>query len=483
MSARVMLWTVVAAVALLAGSTVANAKTKVAVAGDSLATNSEVPWPAVLGKLLGDEYEVQTFGANGLSVLTNTYRSIWVRYEHAKAAEYRGDITILAFGANDAKPGNWARKREWVGLYKRLIGMYKGENRKIYIVLPPPPTSEAPYGIDKKILQEELIPTLKKIAEETGCTIIDTNTPLQGRDDTIGGDHLYPTLVGHEIIGKVVYMALTGKTVDLPAPPKPKSKEEVVAENAAKAVTAAHVKTMNVGDVAELTPEYVQNEKGDGPDGKGNTEDDTWQFWFELAHAIKSFHRLSLATKTMPADQRLNGIFDPKSRPGHQKKVTGPIGGSTPNPKDTEGWIFMTDWDGRNEGWWGDLKAKQVLAHPFVEKNSHCCVAVSFRVPADGAYDVTGTLTDLMVAKIPQLTGITWRVEVAKEWKGNESPAPDTIAAKGGPIGDGKGPDSAPFEAKSVQCKKGELIRLVIDPNNNWGTDMTKVELKIKRVQ
>jgi hypothetical protein len=240
---------------------------------------------------------------------------------------------------------------------------------------------------------------------------------------------------------------------------------------------------MNVGDVAELTPEYVADPKGDGPDGRGNTEDDTWQFWFELAHARKSYHRLDLATKTMPEDQRKNGIFDPKARRGHQKKVTGPIASRLPNPADTEGWIFRSDWDGRNEGFWGDLKAKQVLAHPFVEKMSHCAVAVSFRVPADGTYDVSGRLTDMNVVNMPPLNGILWQIEVAREYTGSESPEAYKVAAKGGPIGDKQGPDSAEIGAAGVECRKGDLIRLVIDPNGQWGTDLTKVELKIKRVK
>jgi lysophospholipase L1-like esterase len=459
-------------------------KIKVAVVADSLATNSDVPWPAVLAKHLGDGYEVNVFAANGLTVLSNTYRSIWTRYEHVKAADYRGDITLVCFGANGAKPDNWRRKDEWAALYKRLIGMYTGANRKVYIVLPPPATTDSPYGISRDILHNQTIPSLKQIAKDTGCEVIDTFTPLVGRSDVTGQDGLYPTPVGHEIMGAVVLKALTGKEVAIPAAPKPPTQEEIAAKDAAKAVKAQHVKAMNVGDVAELTPEYVADPKGDGPDGKGNTEDDTWQFWFELCHARKSYHRLSLATKTMPEDQRKNGIFDPKSKAGHQKKVTGPIAGMLPNPQDTEGWIFSSDWDGRYEGFWGDLKVKQVLAHPFVEKNSHCCVAVSFRVPADGAYDVSGKLTDLTVVNMPQMTGILWQIELSKEWTGSDSPEAYKIAAKGGPIGDGKGPDSAEIEARGVECKMGNTIRLVIDPNNQWGSDLTRIEnFRIKRVK
>jgi hypothetical protein len=125
-----------------------------------------------------------------------------------------------------------------------------------------------------------------------------------------------------------------------------------------------------------------------------------------------------------------------------------------------------------------------VIVHPYVEKNSHCNVAVSFRVPADGTYEVSATLADLNVVDMPALTGILWQIEVAREWTGDDSPEAYTIAAKGGPIGDKKGPDSAAIEAKGVACRQGDLIRLVIDPNGQWGTDMTTIDgLRITRVK
>lgn len=79
-----------------------------------------------------------------------------------------------------------------------------------------------------------------------------------------------------------------------------------------------------------LTPAVVLNAKGDGPDGKGNTADDTWQFWFELAHAKGVMAPLRLHTTTMTESQRKNGI---------PRKVRGPIGKFLPHPNDSEGWI------------------------------------------------------------------------------------------------------------------------------------------------
>jgi len=131
----------------------------------------------------------------------------------------------------------------------------------------------------------------------------------------------------------------------------------------------------NSGNVVALTTADVLNAKGDGPDGKGNTADDTWQFWFELAHKPGSFHRLDIHTTAMSDGQRKNGI---------KRKITGPIAGMMPNPKDTEGWIYHSDWDGRFEGAWADKKTDTVMLYPYVEKGYHGCVALSYRIKKGG---------------------------------------------------------------------------------------------------
>ncbi|MHC4984220.1 MAG: GDSL-type esterase/lipase family protein, partial [Planctomycetota bacterium] len=320
-------------------------KIRVAVVGDSL--SSQDRWPGRLAKHLGDGYEVKAFTANGLTVIPNVYRQIWNRYEYRHGLDYNPNIVLLAFGANAGKekPGAWRMKERFIGGYKRLIALYErlGTKPKIYLLLPTWPDADF-YGIYEKTVKEEVMPTMQQIAKDTGVNFIDVNAPLKGRGDVMGEDHVYSTDTGNEVIARAVYTGLTGKK--LPAVPVQEQEAEPEEEPAGPPLPEP-VKTMAVGDVVELTPADVANPKGDGPDGKGNTPDDTWQFWFELAHARQAFHRLSLATATMSAEQRQKGI------PG---KVDGPIAGNLPNPDDTEGWIFSTDWDGGYEGFWGDRK-------------------------------------------------------------------------------------------------------------------------------
>lgn len=192
---------------------------------------------------------------------------------------------------------------------------------------------------------------------------------------------------------------------------------------------------VSAAPAASLKASDIVNRKGDGKDAKGNTDDDTWQFWWQEVvhrkyHHFNSFYR-------------------------HKKY---------------DGWSHNHDMDTDFEGVWGNIKTGQVFAHPYVEKNAHRAVAITYKVPAAGAYDISGGVTDVKVVKHRLHTGILWRVEIAT------GGAKGRVVGKGGPIGDKVGPDSATFSIPNVRVKKGELVRLVIDPNKWWGSDMTRID-------
>ena len=297
----------------------------------------------------------------------------------------------------------------------------------------------------------------RKVAADTGVGMLDLrkeflaylqkhNTKNQARG-VLTGDSVHLNAAGNRFVADLMLGALGVKAAEAKVPVKAGSE-------------AAGV----------LTPAAVADPKGDGPDGKGNTGDDTWQFW--LGIGPKDWRRMTIATASMTPEQRKKGI---------RGKVHGPIAGSLPTPKDTDGWIFHTDWDGRYEGVWGDKKAGQVLAHPFQEKMAGGPVAVTYKVPADGTYAISGKVTDLQPVKVNHytITGIKWSVEVVAAGDGNALGGPQKVLNAGGPIGDAQGPPSAEFKVEKAELKKGQLVRLVIDPNKFWGTDLTRIELKI----
>ena len=215
----------------------------------------------------------------------------------------------------------------------------------------------------------------------------------------------------------------------------------------------------NLATAAELTLADVASKESDGPDGRGNTADDTWQFWFELAHARNQFHILDRHSTTIPAE-------------GIPRKVYGPPAGELPNPNDTVGWVYHSDWDGRKEGVWADQKAGVIMAQPYVEKTDHLALAISYKVAEDGNYTVSGGIGDLDIQSGGRHDGAIWKVQVAEGGK-----LVREIGAAKTAVGDGGGrPDSDTFEFQGVPLKKGQLVRLVIHPNRWAPSDLTRID-------
>ncbi len=236
-------------------------------------------------------------------------------------------------------------------------------------------------------------------------------------------------------------------------------------------MAAVAIAAAPTSDVGKLTPAAVRNTAGDGPDTKGNTNDDTWQFWLQIMHDRKLFIRLDLATELQTDEVRKNGI---------RRKVWGPLGSTLPNPKDSEGWIYHSDWDGKREGVWGDTKAKQVLVVPYQEKADGGAIAVTYQVPADGEYIISGKATDLEVDKEHKAaTGAKVLVDIANR-AGKNIRTGTQVIVKPKAFGDKLGPESVEFKSEKVTLKKGQLVRLVIDPVKVAYKDLTAVEFNIE---
>jgi hypothetical protein len=223
-----------------------------------------------------------------------------------------------------------------------------------------------------------------------------------------------------------------------------------------------------------VTIEPFVNAKGDGPDGKGNTADDTWGFWFQLAHNRNQYGRLKRHTTSFTPQQRKKGI---------RGRVTGPIGGWMPNKDACEGWIYHRDWDGRFEGAWADTKTKQAYLYPYVEKGAHCAVAMTYKIPKTGTYTITGTVSDAQVhPQFKQHDGVVFEIsEVGPDNKGKGQ-----VLLKTKPFGDKKNgqPDSREIKIENVKLTEGKLLRFAVHPRRWWGSDRTRVDgIKIERVE
>lgn len=208
-----------AAAALVAGlaplSVFATRPIRVACIGDSITAGSglEHPsrqsYPAQLGELLGDAYDVRNFGVSGATLIVEGDKPYRTQPAFVDALRFAPDIVVIALGTNDTKPQNWAHRDRFVHHYIRLIGQISEmpETPRIFICRPMPAWPPSGWGISPEVIEHELPPLLAEVARSERVTLIDLFTPLRDRPE-LAPDHVHPNAEGAALIAQTVAAAI-----------------------------------------------------------------------------------------------------------------------------------------------------------------------------------------------------------------------------------------------------------------------------------
>ena len=70
-------------------------------------------YPAVLGQMLGDGYEVRNFGVSARTMLMKGDHPYMKEERYRQALAYNPDIVTIKLGTNDTKPQNWRYKSDF----------------------------------------------------------------------------------------------------------------------------------------------------------------------------------------------------------------------------------------------------------------------------------------------------------------------------------------------------------------------------------
>ena len=188
-------------------------------AGIGTSDASRKAYPAVLQSLLGDGYEVRNFGVSGATALkkgTDNGRPYWYGGfgECQAAMDYNPDIVILKLGGNDSKGFNWEYSADFRDDYQQLVDMFKylPSLPKIYLCLPCKARVDDPqkiWGIDEKVILEEVTPIVREIAHDNRLTTIDLHDVYDGEEAICYSDNIHPSDRGAELIARRIYEVMT----------------------------------------------------------------------------------------------------------------------------------------------------------------------------------------------------------------------------------------------------------------------------------
>lgn len=219
--ARAASMVLVAVVASAAGPAVA--ATRVACVGDSITagvgTTGGNAYPAVLGRMLGSDYQVGNFGDSGSTAMkAPASTSYWTTPAFGNSQSFGPAVVVIMLGTNDSKTAIWkGGNNTYEPDYRALIATYAAlpSKPRLYVALPPPALTSN-FTISGAVIMNEILPLLRRLAADTGATVIDVNGAFKpdprkyfgpGNGTDIG-DGIHPNNAGAEAIARAVAQAL-----------------------------------------------------------------------------------------------------------------------------------------------------------------------------------------------------------------------------------------------------------------------------------
>jgi acyl-CoA thioesterase-1 len=192
-------------------------KIRVACVGDSITFGSGVKdrevnnYPAQLGRMLGEKWEVRNFGVSGATMLRKGDKPYDKQKAYNDALAWKPDVVVIKLGTNDSKPQNWKHKQDFAGDARAMALAFRQVNPAVRVFLClPVPAYPGNFGIRDEVIRDEAVPVLREVAKETNATVVDLYEALSGKKEMFP-DKVHPNAEGATVIAKTVYKALTGK--------------------------------------------------------------------------------------------------------------------------------------------------------------------------------------------------------------------------------------------------------------------------------
>jgi len=195
-------------------------KNIVACLGDSItfghgvsASRERDAWTFVLQRMLGEDCKVLNFGINGASASEGCPESYRASGLLDRALSCGADTYILMLGTNDTKERIWNAQRYKMGMRGIISDILRNTGRgglapKLFLMLPPAvfpmEDGRTAYDVSAALLTDQVVPLVKKLAEEYSLPIIDLYTATKDHPEYyVEGVH--PNAAGNLAIAQQVY--------------------------------------------------------------------------------------------------------------------------------------------------------------------------------------------------------------------------------------------------------------------------------------
>ena len=193
---------------------------KIVCIGDSITFGSGVAftrnrdaWARILGRSLGEQYEVLNYGISGATLTKEGDQPYNPEFWEA-AKDLQAQIYILMLGTNDSKPQNWNAQRYASQLDERIKELKSNPFvQTVYLMAPPPAykkKAEKPYAafnINGDILRDEIHDIVRECAQMNDVQLIDLYALMENHPEYMG-DGVHPNRLGNKIIADYIFQRI-----------------------------------------------------------------------------------------------------------------------------------------------------------------------------------------------------------------------------------------------------------------------------------
>lgn len=128
-------------------------------------------YPAQLGRILGERHQVLNYGVNRCT-LQQEGDWPWDATPFADASlRARPDIVLIMLGSNDARGDNWNAERYETELID-FVERYRSHGADVHLLTPPVAFANR-GGVSARIIEEEVAPIVRRVAESLGVDLIE----------------------------------------------------------------------------------------------------------------------------------------------------------------------------------------------------------------------------------------------------------------------------------------------------------------------
>jgi lysophospholipase L1-like esterase len=193
-------------------------KVRVACVGDSITFGAGVKdrghnsYPAQLGALLGEKWDVRNFGHSARTMLKKVNPSYWDSPHFKAAQEFKPHVVIIKLGTNDVKPNyRETLEKDYEKDYEAMIDLFAAMEAKprVYICYPAPVIDKGNFGITDPPVREFVIPTLDRLHKKKNVPIIDLYAALKPFPQYLP-DKIHPNADGASVMARTIHAMLTG---------------------------------------------------------------------------------------------------------------------------------------------------------------------------------------------------------------------------------------------------------------------------------